>query len=236
MRYLSFAVCLFLAIPAIAADIKNDPLLAKIYAEARLYDKTTFATTMAWTSIRKDERIERIVRFDPAKPQGQRWTYISRNGKPPEAKILKKFAEQMKDEYPNGYATVLDVIKDDVWQASNVTETSAVYTLIPGPNSKLILNGMNMAAFVKTQMVVALGDKPFVKTLTMVAPKEFSPKGGVKVKALSLTYQFDRHASGEIVAVRESNKADAKVVLFNMNLDDNRIYQNQGSRVPAPLK
>jgi hypothetical protein len=232
MQRFALVFCLFLTTPCQAADIKSDALLGKIHAEAKQYENTTFATHLRWTSVTDKGRADRIVHFDPAKG----WTYISRNGKPPEEKQLKAMAEAMKGQHPDGYAVVADFLKDNRWTASVQNETMVVYTLAVDDNSKVMINDINMAKYLKTQITVQLGDKPFVKSLTMVAPAAFSPRMGATVKSLNSSYSFDRRADGDVVPVQETNKADFKVVLFRNKMDDSRTYSDVGKRVPKPAK
>ncbi len=234
MRFACISVCIFIAAPCFAADIKNDPLLAKIHAEALQHEKTTFSTLFNWISITKKERVERVVRYDPAKTEAQRWTYVSRNGKPPEPKKLENFMKNVKGDAPNGYGVILEFMKDSSWAAGAKTESGFVYTLVPDEKAKVEINGINMAKFLKLQMHIDGGDKPYVKLLTMIAPKPFSPRTGAKVNALSISYTFARQADGDIVPVSETNKADFKILMFGNQIDDSRFYREIGKRVPKP--
>jgi hypothetical protein len=232
MRHFALVFCILLTVPCTAADIKSDALLGKVYAEAKQYENTTFATHLRWTSMTSKGRADRIVHYDPVKG----WTYVSRNGKPPEVKQLKAMAEAMKGQYPDGYGIIADFLKDNRWTASAQTDTTAVYTMAIDEKSKVMINDINMAKFLKTQITIQTGDKPFVKSLTMVAPAAFSPRVGAKVKNLDSSYSFDRRADGEVVPVRETSKAEFKIVLFNNKMDDSRIYSEIGKRVQKPAK
>jgi hypothetical protein len=234
MRYVSLAACLLLATPCAAADIKSDPLLAKIHAEALQYDKTTFSTMFTWTSVTEKEHVDRVVRYDPSRPEAQRWTYVSRNGKPPEPKKLEGFTKIMKGESPNGYGVVLDFLKDSTWIAGPKTDTGTVYTLVPDDKAKVDVNGINMAKFLKVTMNIEAGDKPYIKSLSMIAPKAFSPRVGATVKALSFGYTFIRRADGDIIPVGEYNKAEFKILFMGNQVDDSRAYKEVGKRVPKP--
>jgi hypothetical protein len=232
MHRFALIFCIFLTMPCQAADIKSDALLGKVYAEAKQYENTTFATKLRWISVTEKGRADRIVQYDPVKG----WTYISRNGKPPEEKHLKAMAKAMKGQHPDGYGIIIDFLKDSRWTASTQNETTAVYTMIVDDKSKVMINDINMAKFLKTQITIELGDKPFVKSLTMVAPAPFSPRTGATVKSLNTSYSFDRRADGEVVTVQEISKAEFKIVLFNNKMDDSRTYSEIGKRVPKPTK
>jgi hypothetical protein len=234
MRFACLVASLCLSVSAIAADHKGDPHLAKIYAEALPYKNTTFSTLINWTSITKKERVERVVRYDPAKIEAQRWTYISRNGKPPEQKKLENFMKSVKGDSPNGYGLVVEFLEDSNWTAGPKTDSGIVYTMVPDDKAKVNINGINMAKFLTVKMYVDGSDRPYVKSITMVAPKAFSPRTGAKVNALSVSYTFARRAEGDIIAQSETNKADFKILMFGNQVDDTRVYKEVGKRVPAP--
>jgi hypothetical protein len=224
--------CILLAMPCQAADIKSDPVLAKVFAEAQQYENTVFATYIRWTSMTDKGRVDRVVHYDPAKG----WQYISRNGKPPEEKQLKAMIEATKDQHPDGYGMVVDFLRDNKWTPTVQNETTAVYTLAVDDKSKVIINDINMAKHLKTQISVQLGDKPYIKSLTMAAPTPFSPRMGATVKSLNSSYTYDRRSDGEVVPVQEVNKANFKIVLFSNQVDDTRVYSEVGKRIAKPAK
>ena len=230
----AIALLFLVSLPAQAADatIKSDPLLARTYAEAKDYIGQNHAMQVNWRAQQKNEVIERVLRFDPAKPAGQRWAYLSRNGKPPEAKQLAGMAKQMKDESPDSYGIVGEWLRDASWQPGVGNERSASYTMIPGPNSKVMINGDNKVRDIKLVMVIDNGERPFVRSVSITAPKPFSPQMGATVKSLNIDYAFARQADGEIVPVSLSSRADVSAFFMKMNINDEQRFSQVSRRVP----
>ena len=235
MRKIIFIIAILQATTVHANDLKSDPLLAKVYTEAQPYEHTTFPAKLHWTAVSKEGKAERIISYDPAKPTGQRWHYILRNGKPPEAKQVKSLTESFETEILEGYSIAADFLRDK-WTLTSNTDTAAVYTLIPDDNSKVIVQDINMVKFLKTQMVIEKGDKPYIKSLTMTSLAPFSPKLGAKVKSLDMQYFFDRRAGGDIVEVKETLKVDAKYFIISLTTDDTKVLEDVGKRVAVPGK
>ncbi len=224
----AFIFCIMVSLPCSAADIRSDPLLAKIYAEAQQYENTTFATHIRSNQKGGDES---VVHFEPAKG----WQLVSINGKPPEEKQIKSLLDGTKGQYPQGYAIMLDYLKDNRWVATSQNTTTATYTLKVDEKSKVMVNDMNMAKFLKTQLTIELGDKPYIKSLTMTSPAAFSPRFGAKVKSLFSSYSFDRRKDGDVVPVQEITKADFKIIVMSNQIDQTQVYSEVGKRVPKPI-
>lgn len=233
MRFVTLISVCAISNFAHAADIVSDPLLAKVYGEAKQYEKTTFATTMGWTTIAKGQRIDRILKYDPAKPAGQQWQYISRNGKPPEAKFLKDMAVTLKNEVPDGYSTAADILHDNRWTKSGGNDTSAEYTLAIDEKSKVIVDETNMARYLKTVMTIQLGDRPYIKSLTMMAPAPFSPRSGSSVKSMAIEYVYARRNDELIFLQSDKSKVDFKILFSSTLMDEAHSYETQGPRVPV---
>jgi hypothetical protein len=232
MQRVALVICAFLSTPCIAADIKSDTLLGTIYAEAAQYENTVAQANVRWINVSDKERTDNVMHFDPVKG----WQYIGRNGKPPEQKHFKEFAKWMKGIYPGSYSFVADFLRNNRWTATSKNETTAVYTLAVDSGSKVIIEDMNMAKHLKTQITIQLGEKPFLKTLTMDSFGPFSPRTGATVKYLNSNYIYNRRADGEVVPVTDNVKAEFKVLLFSSKSEDTQIYTDVGKRVPKPTQ
>jgi hypothetical protein len=234
MLKLPLTMALMLVAPLVqAADVtaKTDPLLAKVLAEAASYENRAQAAHIRWQVRGQKEPIDRQVRFEPTRAAGERWIYLSRNGKPPEPDKLKKFKEQMRDAKPDGYGMMVDWLRTASWRPGVGNEMFVSYMMVPGPATMFKMENKNVAKDIRLDIVIAKGDRPYVSAVTVTAPKPFSPRFGGTVKVLKIEYIFDRLADGEIVPIRSSSFADVSIPFGKMKFDEVQTYSEVGKRV-----
>ncbi len=123
MKFRLLSLALFASLPlapCLAAEASNaDALKERLIAHARTVTPEDYAytRTIRTESTEGNKKEERVIidRWDPAKPQDQRWTLVSINGQPPNADQLKNYAK----ESPKRRRGSLRTRRGIFWQAGD---------------------------------------------------------------------------------------------------------------------
>ncbi|HEX8490340.1 MAG TPA: hypothetical protein VF626_04945, partial [Chthoniobacterales bacterium] len=193
MKSRFFSIALFASLPlatSIAAEANNpDALKERIVAHARTVTPEDYAytRTIRTESTEGNENEERVVvdRWDPTKPQDQRWTLVSINGQPPTADQLKTYAKETPKRRPAHYGRVAEYFGKTATSATDAKGRS-IFRLGSLPKDTVMVMGSDISANATGELTVnTTGATPFIEEIRFTSSKS------TRVKLLAVIERFE---------------------------------------------
>jgi hypothetical protein len=190
-RFISLA--LFVSLPlaaSLAAEANNpDALKERIIAHARTVTPEDYAytRTIRSESTEGNKKEERVVvdRWDPAKPQDQRWTLVSINGQPPNADQLKNYAKETPKRRTVYYGRIAEYFGKPATSATDA-KGQTVFRLASLPKETVVASGTDISGNATGELVVETsGGTPFIEEVRFASTKS------TRVKLVALIERFE---------------------------------------------
>lgn len=177
-----FALALLFALPA-HADALQDRLLAA--ARATPEQAFTRTSRMEERSGGAPEVHTRVERYDPARPEGQRWTLVSVDAKPPTSKDLGEYKKFIAKAVVPGYARLAR------WIGARAATDGRAYRYASLPKDIMVINGHDLSADTTAEAFVnTAGPTPFVERTRLVSAKGFRMMLVAKVDRVEASQHF----------------------------------------------
>mgnify|MGYP005837250323 CR=1 FL=1 len=207
MRALLLAAALA-AVPAAAS-----PAIDAIRAEVRAAGPYAFERTRTVTDTRRGgtRRVE-VDRYDPAKPEGSRWTLVSVNGKPPTEDDRKAHAKAIADQPIAPGPWRLDPLLAGPNPTARVNGVETVYFWPRLPKGSLPFGRFDVTGRLAAEVAVTeVGDRPTVTRMRVFAPEPFRVLAIAKFDTLTVTSDYARDANGRLILTRQETVQDANI-------------------------
>src|SRR5688572_11385464 len=160
MNFRFLAIVLFASLPlaaSFAADSNPEALKERIIAHARTVTPEDYAytRTIRSESTEGNKKEERVVvdRWDPAKPQDQRWTLVSINGQPPNADQLKNYAKETPKRRTVYYGRIAEYFGKPATSATDA-RGQTVFRLASLPKETVVASGTDISGNATGELVV----------------------------------------------------------------------------------
>lgn len=154
-------------VPATASAARPDPLVATLVSQARATGQPpAFERTIVAT--RNGETTTRVERFDPARPEGERWVLVSINGALPSAGEARSFARQMAETMTPGYWRMALLLGQGATRAGG-TETEPLLVVRPLPDGVLDGQARAFARQLRAEVRVATASPAFIRETRVLA-------------------------------------------------------------------
>ena len=192
MKSRFFSIALFALLPltaSVAAESSADALKERIIAHARTVTPEDYAytRTIRSESTEGNKKEERVVvdRWDPAKPQDQRWTLVSINGQPPTADQLKNYGKETAKRRTVYYGRVAEYFASPATSATDA-RGRPVFRLASLPKETVVASGSDISANATGELVAdTSGPTPFIEEVRFVSTKS------ARVKLVALIERFE---------------------------------------------
>ena len=176
----------------LAAEANNpgaDGLKERIIAHARTVTPENYAytRTIRTESTEGNKKEERVVvdRWDPARPQEQRWTLVSINGQPPTPEQLKSYEKESAKRRPAYYGRVAEYFGKPATSATDA-KGRPVFRLGSLPKETVMVMGSDISANATGELSVnATGAAPFIEEIRFVSTKP------TRVKLIAVIERFE---------------------------------------------
>lgn len=196
-------------------------LLARIVAEAAGQEAKAgrYAYIRHMKVDSEDEVLDRVERFDPARPEGGRWTLLETGGQEPTADQLADYDKNDKDRDSNVLEIYQDVIGDlDPAEAVLLeeTETEAVYRLLNVNTDFLSMESDDLSKHLQARLTVdKTGPAPFASSLRIFVTEPVSKGMMAKINAFETAFSFMRHdRTGEVLPQEIRVEVSVKALVF----------------------
>lgn len=207
MRQLLLAVVLAAA-PAAAA-----PAIDAIRAEVRAAGPYAFERTRTITDTRNGgtRRVE-VDRYDPARPEGSRWTLVSVNGKPPTEADRKAHARAVADQPIAPGPWRLDPLLAGPNPTARPNGRETIYSWPRLPRGSLPFGRFDVTGNLAAEVAVTeVGGRPTVTRMRVYAPEPFRVLAIAKFDTLTVTSDYARDSSGRLILTRQETVQDASI-------------------------
>lgn len=194
--------------PASAEDARA--LLDKAIAVADAHKTERYAFTVVYTDRNAKPAGAISLRFDPRRPEGERWTLLS----PAEASLTKDQRKRFKNLRRSNDADdslIYDRLKDTAAKATLVSE-DAVSARFSGPINDPkapveVTNSMEMTL----DLVKAGG---FVRTISVASKQAFRPAAAAKVERMEQSQTYEPLVAGGPAILRGSRTIAVGEAMF----------------------
>jgi hypothetical protein len=194
MKSLFFSVALAALLPLASSSAAEtspgaDALQERIIAHARTVspDDYAFTRTIRTESTEGNKKEERVVidRWDPTKPQDQRWTLISINGQPPTPEQLKNYGKETPKRRTPYYGRVAEYFGKSATSATDA-RGRPVFRLGSLPKETVMVMGSDISANASGELTVnTTGATPFIEEIRFTSSKP------TRVKLIAVIERFE---------------------------------------------
>lgn len=208
MRAVLLAAAALAAAPAAAA-----PAIDAIRAEVRAAGAYAFERTRTITDTRNGgtRRVE-VDRYDPAKPEGQRWTLVAVDGKVPTAEQQRAWAKAIADQPIAPGPWRLDPLLAGPDPSARPNGRETVYAWSRLPKGSLPFGRFDVTDRLAAEVhVTEAGGRPTVTRMRVFAPQPFRVLAIAKFDTLEVSSDYARDASGRLVLTRQVTEQDASI-------------------------
>jgi hypothetical protein len=164
-------ILLLAASPASADD--DYQALAEKAIEAISQD---FGRYWAFTETRLEEDVLWIGRYDPRRPEDERWQLISVDGREPNDDEIEEYLDDQDEPEDSGDNKVEAMVQADTLKLVEETAEHWLFEFVPDGDDD------NFLAHVNATMKIVKADEPYVTYVDLRSNKAFKPAMGVKLK------------------------------------------------------
>lgn len=214
-----FSVALFALLPltaSMAADANADALKERIIAHARTVTPEDYAytRTIRSESTEGNKTEERVVidRWDPAKPQDQRWTLVSINGQPPSTDQLKNYAKETPKRRTVYYGRVAEYFGNPASSATDA-QGRTVFKLASLPKETVVVSGSDISANATGELALATsGGTPFIDEVRFVSTKPTRVKLVALIERFEAVNRYKMMPNGKPAPVESSSEMNGSMM------------------------
>jgi hypothetical protein len=217
-RFLALAlVASFPLAVSLAAEASNaDALKERIIAHARTVtpDDYAYTRTIRSESTEGNKKEERVVvdRWDPAKPQDQRWTLVSINGQPPNADQLKNYTKETPKRRTVYYGRIAEYFGKPATSATDA-KGQTVFRLASLPKETVVASGTDISGNATGELVVETSDAtPFIEEVRFVSTKATRVKLVALIERFEAVNRYKMMPNGKPVPLESSSEMNGSMM------------------------
>ncbi len=175
-----------IATPALADDLQQ-----QVLAVARAATDTDFAFTQTFTGQRTGEPAkEYVMRYDPKRPAGSRWTLVRAEGRTPTPKETAGFAKQANKSPVPSYGRISTWIGAPAKRVAG-GDNSVTYRFASLPKGTIKIGSHDASATTSAEAVVNTSGKiPFVERIRYTSTKPFRMMLVAKIDKMTTTVTY----------------------------------------------
>ena len=193
-----------------------DALKERIIAHAR----TVTAEDYAYTRTVRTEAIEGekkevsviVDRWDPAKPLDQRWTFVSIDGKPPDADQLKMFRKALRTRRQAYYGRVAGYFAKPATSSVDARGRT-IFRFASLPKETVMVSDADISANATGEVVVdTTGATPFIEEVRFTSTKPTRVKLIAKIERFETMTRYRLMPDGKPVPIELISEMDGSML------------------------
>jgi len=205
----------------------------------RAMDKmeNTPENAFAYTITKKTKEENTIERFNPSKPEGERWTLIKKNGDPPTEKDIEEYEKKKLEEKKaaekreennnnsNSQMSLRNMIDEKTVTLVKTSENYRTYSFQASADNNGISE--NMAKGLEGTFQVNK-EKKYISSITLNNTEKLSPVFGVSIDSFFMQMEFSPLSRNGLIVLRKSIfRMQGKAFLVkNIDTDTTSTYSN----------
>jgi len=232
--WLLIAVTASLALPANADEHPAAPggPLDRAIEDARQRQVTgRYAYTRILQVDAEDEKIDRIERFDPSRPSGERWQLLRENGKIPTQENLAEYDPAAGDEHGQDafelYHELVGELELENAVLVEMTDERAVYRLKETKTAFLDQDRREFTEFLTSHLVIDReGESPYLSIFELKTEEPFSPSFAAEIESFDMRFTYHRlPATGDVLPQEVLiNIAVDALVFFSVDAKTHMVF------------
>jgi hypothetical protein len=185
-RSIASLCCLILA--SICSPALADALQQQVLAGARAVSEEDFSFTQTMSNQRSGQAAkEHVLRFDPRRPKGSRWTLIKAEGRTPTPKEIANVAKQGERGPVPSYARIATWFGAPATRIAT-TADSVTYRFAALPKGTLKMGSHDASPDTVAEAVVnTAGKTPFVERVRLTTARPFRMMMVAKIERMDAT-------------------------------------------------
>lgn len=220
MKSRFFALAFFFSLPlatSFAAEASNaEALKERIIVHARTVTPEDYAytRTIRTESTEGNKKEERMIvdRWDPAKPQDQRWTLVSIDGQPPTEDQLKNYAKESPKRRAVHYGRVAEYFGKPATSATDARGRT-LFHLASLPKNTVVASGSDISGNATGELVVeAGGGTPFIEEVRFVSTKPARVKLIAVIERFEAVNRYRMMPNGKPAPVESSSEMNGSMM------------------------
>ena len=220
MKFRLVSLALVASLPlatSLAAEANNpDALKERIITHARTVTPEDYAytRTIRSESTEGNKKEERVIvdRWDPAKPQDQRWTLVSINGQPPNADQLKNYQKETPKRRTVYYGRIAEYFGKPATSATDA-RGQTVFRLASLPKETVVASGTDISGNATGELVVeASGGTPFIEEVRFASTKSTRVKLVALIERFEAVNRYKMMPNGKPAPVESSSEMNGSMM------------------------
>lgn len=199
-----------LALFAITAPARADPLLDKLRADAAHADAIGFErTTREQKQTSKGPVTEvRVDRYDPKAPSGRQWSLISVDGRAPSQRERAEHRKLVSSFPVPGFYRLSTILAGEPSRTTDARGRT-LYRWTSLPAGSMPTPGPDISARMAAEALVEkLAGRPVFRSVRLFAPKPFKVMSVAKVNRFDQINLYDQGPGGEPVLISQASETD----------------------------
>ncbi len=189
------------------------PAIEAIRAEVRKAGPYAFERTRTISDTRNGgtRRVE-VDRYDPARPEGQRWTLVSVDGRAPTAEQRRAWAKAIADQPVVPGPWRLDPLLAGPEPAARADGGETIYSWKRLPKGSLPTGRFDVTGNLAAEVhVTETNGRPTVTRMRVFAPEPFRVLAIAKFDTLTVVSDYARDAAGRLILTRQVTEQNASL-------------------------
>jgi hypothetical protein len=176
-----------------------------VTAEDHAYTRTVRTEATEGTGSDKKEESVIVDRWDPAKPLDQRWTFVSIDGKPPDADQLKIYRQAVEKRRQTYYGRVAGYFGKPATSSVDVRGRT-IFRFASLPKETVMVNNSDISANATGEVVVdTTGATPFIEEVRFTSTKPTRVKLIAKIDRFETMTRYRLMPDGKPVPIESSS-------------------------------
>ena len=193
---------LSLAGPALADDYRA------LFDEAAESIEWNIEESWAFTETHINDDEARVARFDPRKPEDERWSLVSIDGREPTTAEIREFRSDKNESDTSDTSNRLDIVGADTLELIEETDTRWHFRFIPNEDEIDFMDNVDATVTIRK-------DGPWVEVVDLRNHYDIQPGFGTKIATFLVSLEFGPAVlNGPIVPKTMKVKVSGRALLF----------------------
>lgn len=202
MRTLAFAGIICFGAPVLADDY------AALFDEAAGAVEWDIEKAWAFTETRSMDDERWVARYDPRRPDGEEWTLLSIDGRPPTAAESREFRDEKADVDTADSSNRVRIVGRETLELVEETDTRWTFRFTPDEDEAEFTESVDATASIRK-------DGPWLERIDLENHSDIEPGFGTRISTFVIRMEFGPAVvDGPVVPKRMNIQVSGRALLF----------------------